>query len=130
MLLENKVKLLLVDDDKDILWINTKILTAAGYSVDTADDPEEALKKINNEPYRVVILDYIMPKMKGDELAQRILEHNNEIGVIIVTGYADLKSSMEGAENDNPHVMLKPISADELIDTVRMKVDTTPSFSG
>ena len=79
-LLIDKVKLLLVDDDKDILWVNTRILTGAGYSVDTSDDPEEALKKINNEPYHVVILDYIMPKMKGDELAQRILEYNKKSG--------------------------------------------------
>jgi len=129
-MLLDKVKLLLVDDDKDILWVNTRILTGAGYSVDTADDPEEALKKINSEPYHVVILDYIMPKMKGDELAQRILEYNNEIGVIIVTGYSELTSSMEGAEKNNPYVMLKPISAEELIDAIRMKVDTMPSFSG
>ena len=116
--MKNNFKVILVDDDEDILWINQLILEEVGYSVDVSNDPEEALKRVISEDYNVAVLDYMMPKMRGDELAERILKHDNNIRIIFLTGYAEFVSYMETVGNCNNVILLKPISEKELIDAV------------
>jgi two-component system response regulator MprA len=121
--MKKKYRILLVDDDEDILWINQMILSEAGFSVDTCNNPEEALKKIMSQNFHIVILDYMMPKMKGDELAERILEFNKNVGIIFLTGYSEFVSYMKNVGGTQNLVLLKPVSEKELIDAVKLEID-------
>ena len=56
-------RILLVDDDEDILWVNQRILSGEGFTVDISTDPEEAFEKIKSEQYHIFIIDYMMPKI-------------------------------------------------------------------
>lgn len=131
--MKNKYKILLVDDNEDILWINQMILSEAGYNVDISDDPLRALKKVYTEPFHIFILDFMMPKMKGDELAEKIIRYNasekRACGIIFLTGYSEFVNYMEKVGDSNNMILLKPISEKELIDAVNMKIDKLSCLS-
>ena len=115
-------RILLVDDDEDILWANKMILSREGFTVDISTDPEEVLEKIKSEEYHIFIIDYMMPKIKGDELAYMILALNESVGIIFLTGYSEHAAYMKMVGNVDDFILFKPISSKELIDAVNSKI--------
>jgi DNA-binding response OmpR family regulator len=115
-------RILLVDDDEDILWANKRILSGEGFTVDISTDPEEALEKIKAEQYHIFIIDYMMPKIKGDELAYMILGLNKSVGIIFLTGYSEYASYLQMVGNVDNLILFKTISRKELIDAVNSKI--------
>ena len=115
-------KILLVDDDEDILWANKMILSGEGFTVDITTDPEEALEKIKSEQYNIFIIDYMMPKIKGDELAYMILAQDKSVGIIFLTGYSEYAEYMRMVGNVDDFILLKPISRKDLIHAVNSKI--------
>jgi DNA-binding response OmpR family regulator len=115
-------RILLVDDDEDILWANKRILSGEGFTVDVSTDPEEALEKIKNEQYNIFIIDYMMPKIKGDELAYMILGLDNSVGIIFLTGYSEYAAYMQMVGNVDNLILFKPVSRKDLIDAVNSKI--------
>lgn len=83
--------LLLVDDDTELLRINTLMLEKLGYTVLAENLPEAAYRKFQQHPkdFDLVITDMTMPKMDGSVLAQKILEIRPEIPIFLCTGYSD-----------------------------------------
>ena len=120
-------RILLVDDDEDIIWINKMILSDEGFTVDVSTDPEDALKKLKSEKYDIFIIDYMMPKMKGDELANMILSLNRAVGIIFLTGYSEHAAYMQMVGNMDNLILFKPISGEELIDAVKSKIEQLQS---
>jgi DNA-binding response OmpR family regulator len=121
-------RIILVDDDDDILWINQKYLTKEGYSVDTSNDPEKALDMILSHDYDLAILDYMMPKMRGDELAKKIISTCRHTHIIYLTGYSEFSSYMEYTGDTRNTVLLKPLSKDELLHAVELKLARAKSI--
>ena len=115
-------RILLVDDDEDILWANKMILSGEGFTVDISTDPKEALEKIKSEQYNIFIIDYMMPKIKGDELAYMILAQDKSVGIIFLTGYSEYAEYMKMVGNVDDFILFKPISRKELIDAVKSKI--------
>ena len=85
----NRPKLLLVDDEPDILETLVLILEKDGYIIETAENGVVALDKINNTNYDLVVCDYVMPKMDGISLLKKIREQNNLIPFIFFSGNAN-----------------------------------------
>lgn len=123
-------RILLVDDDEDILWINKRILSGEGFTVDISTDPEEALEKIKAEEYNIFIIDYMMPKIKGDELAYMILGQDKSVGIIFLTGYSEYAEYMKMVGNVEDFILTKPISRQDLIDAVNSKIIQMKGESG
>ena len=115
-------RILLVDDDEDILWANKMILSREGFTVDISTDPEEALAKIKSEEYHIFIIDYMMPKIKGDELAYMILAQDKSVGIIFLTGHSEYAEYMRMVGNVDDFILFKPVSRKELIDAVNSKI--------
>ena len=115
-------KILLVDDDENLLWAYKMVLSDEGFKVDTSNDPEEALEKIKLEQFNVLILDYMMPKMKGDELANMILSLDKSANIIFLTGYSEYAVYMKMVGNMDNLILYKPISGKELINAVNSKI--------
>lgn len=84
-------KILIVDDDSDMVEALKIILEAGGYSVITASDGEEGLRRIRGEKPDLIILDLILPKESGDVVCRRIKEDKDfaKIPVIILTAMAE-----------------------------------------
>lgn len=86
--LKKNVSILLVDDDTDYIEVTAFFLKSKGYNVDIAIDGEEAIKKVEAGNVHIVLLDYYMPGMTGEEVVNKIREFNKEIIIILQTGFA------------------------------------------
>lgn len=109
-MLASPVKLLIVDDEKDITSALKRYFTFEGYEVDTANDPYTALRMIHQDNFLVVISDIAMPGMTGVELLGRIKQYNGMIQVIMITGYVTLDNVLSCLRLGADDCFLKPIS--------------------
>ncbi len=107
-------KVLVVDDEAPVCRSVTKILAKENCQVDSALSAEEALKKMEAEQYDVVITDLMMPKISGMELLKIIREKHPEISVIMITGYATIKTSVQAMKLGAFDYIPKPFTPEEL----------------
>ena len=80
-------RILVVDDDPDVLKVLKRFLKAHGYQVETAADGETALETLRGEPPDLLILDLELPSMSGLELLRSIKEEDVKVDVITVSGH-------------------------------------------
>lgn len=118
MSLMSKLSVLVVDDERDILEYMNDLLSAEGYEVTTLDDPKQALDKIREEIFHVVMIDLMMPTMSGLELLQQIREIDDDIAVIILTGHPRFETAQTAIQYDVSAYIQKPSSAQEFRDTL------------
>jgi DNA-binding response OmpR family regulator len=116
--MKRKTNVLVVDDQKTVCNSCKKILTQEGYFVDVALSGEEALKKVKDNGFQVVITDWKMPEIDGIEMARRIKEENPNIVVIMITGYPSVESSIKALRSGISNYVAKPFSPEELSDAV------------
>ena len=107
------LSILVVDDDKDVCEYLEDFLTAEGYRVTKVNDPTEALDALKQAEYHVCILDIMMPKLSGIDLLEQIRRVDDDIAVIILTGYPSLETAAEAIEHDVSAYIRKPFSTDE-----------------
>jgi DNA-binding NtrC family response regulator len=81
-------RILLVDDDVSVLSMLTRALTS--YDLTVAHDGAEALAVANGRPVDLLITDYLMPEMTGDELIARMREQRPGLKCLVITGHGDL----------------------------------------
>ena len=116
---------LLVEDDASVRALTDRILTEAGYTVIVTDSGAAALDALGAAPHVALLLtDVVMPAMSGVEVAERARELRPDLPVVFMTAYAHnrLTSLREGAV-----VIRKPFTPDRLLETVRTKLDRSPS---
>jgi CheY-like chemotaxis protein len=82
-------RILLVDDEPELLSVNRRLLSGLGYSVSAADSGREALGKIEADPPDLVVLDMLMPGMDGEATLRRIRAVAPAQKVIILSGFAE-----------------------------------------
>lgn len=117
--MNEKEKILIIDDDDAILDSCTQVLEKAGYAVKGAHDGEKGLEIFNNESFDVVLLDLKLPGTDGIEVLSFIKEGNPETPVIIMTGYASVESAVEAMKQGAFDYMAKPFSPKELRVNIR-----------
>ncbi len=89
------MRILVVDDEQNYCDVLKMILTAKGYTVDTAGNGKEALERLEKEPCDVVISDLKMPVMDGYELLQEIRRRQYDTEVIILTAFGTIEKAVE-----------------------------------
>lgn len=82
------VNILLVDDDKDYLNMTSAFLKQMGYNIDIADGGGVALEKLNSKNYQILLLDFYMPDMTGEQVIEEVRKKNQEIIIILQTGFS------------------------------------------
>jgi len=103
---------LVVEDDEEFRQILMEILPALGYKPREAADGETALEIFTREPFDAVITDFMLPKMTGIELMNKIRIAAPETAVIMITGYAPSVDGHEFADADG--YLMKPFRFDEI----------------
>ncbi|PAB61414.1 sigma-54-dependent Fis family transcriptional regulator [Anaeromicrobium sediminis] len=112
------MNILVVDDEIEYRQVLKIILDKRGYDTDTAANGEEALRMIKKKNYDLILTDLLMDKMDGVELLKRVKKINENIQVIIITGYGTIENAVEaikkGAYNyfvksHAPGILLKDI---------------------
>ena len=104
-----KVRILVVDDEKELTDLIVRHFGFLGYDIDGVNDPHAALKKIEDEDYNIVISDIMMPGMDGLELLRRIKEYNGGIQVIMITGYVTMHNILTAMRRGAETVFFKPL---------------------
>jgi len=113
------MRILLIEDEKDIASIVKKGLEESGYSVDMAHDGEEGLFMAQNYPADVIILDIMLPIMSGLELLNRLRESGVKVPVLLLTAKDTLKDKIEGLDTGADDYLTKPFEFTELLARIR-----------
>jgi DNA-binding response OmpR family regulator len=113
---------LVVDDEEIVLASVERTLTREGYVVDMVLTAEEALDKLSDGIYDVVITDLMMPNLNGIELLARMKEMNLSIPAVMVTGYPTIKTAIEALKLGAVDYIPKPFTRQELLSPVSRAV--------
>jgi putative two-component system response regulator len=117
-----EVNVLVVDDELGPRE-SLKMILKPFYNVFTAENGQEALKIIHEKPIDIATLDYKMPGMTGTELLREIRKFNEEMAVIMITGFGTMKSAVEGIRYGASDYLVKPFEVNEIIEIVKKNLD-------
>jgi len=119
--LPDEIRILVVDDDEDIRWLFDFILSKAGYNVEAVDDSSKALVKIGEKEFDIAILDYILPEMKGNQLAEEMRKIRPSMKIVFVTGFAEFADEINnGLGKLSQYALIKPVTQESLLETIKM----------
>jgi len=105
-----QLNILVVDDDQDVCEYLQDFLTSEGYSVTVVNDPTRTLEVMKTAEFHVVVLDLMMPKLSGIDLLHQIRQADDDVAVIILTGYPSLETATSSIEHDVSAYIKKPFS--------------------
>ncbi len=117
--------ILVVEDEEMLRTLVKEVLTRAGYSVMFAVDGEDALRVYDAERSRIdlVLLDFGLPKLAGDEVLVALRERDPEVKVVFSTGYVRKEKSRELLTLGARGVVFKPYTVLDMLDTIRDVLD-------
>ena len=111
---EQNINILLVDDDPSIIEILADLITIFGYNSDTAQNGMEAIEKLKEHSYNIVLTDMMMPGMSGMDLLKHINNNYPQIKVMVVTGYDRSFTYTDVIQAGASDFISKPFNTDEL----------------
>ena len=114
----NNRKILVVEDEKNILEVREAYLLKEGFRVITAEDGEMALKLFKTEKIHLIVLDLMLPKLSGEEVCTTI-RATSDIPIIMLTAKVDEDDKIEGLTIGADDYITKPFSPRELVSRVK-----------
>ena len=118
--------ILVVDDEPYVCDAVRMMLAFDGHKVDTAASGKDALEKFDKAKYDVVITDYAMPMMKGDELAMSIKSRAPHQPVVLITAYAEMLKASDNPLSGVDFIISKPF----LLESLREAIEKVTSPEG
>lgn len=118
-------KILVVDDDKNFLWILKQGMSAEGFSVVTAQDGQEGLDMAKSEKPDLILMDILMPKMEGTEVAAKLKEEGINVPIIFLTNVKDserVSETMEISEGKSDYILKADIHIEDVIKRIKQKL--------
>jgi DNA-binding response OmpR family regulator len=119
-------KLLLVDDEVEFVSTLAERLSMRGIEARTANNGDEALRLVKEDPPQVVILDLMMPGMSGLEALQRIKSISTAIQIILLTGIGSTSNGTKGIKMGAFDYLVKPIQIEELMQRILEALKIAP----
>ena len=113
------MKILVVEDEKDLNNIITKHLKKNNFSVDSVYDGEEALEYLDYGNYDLIILDIMLPKMNGYEVVKNLRANKNETPVLMLTARDAIEDKIKGLDLGADDYLIKPFDFGELLARIR-----------
>jgi DNA-binding response OmpR family regulator len=125
----DKIKVLIADDEQDILEIMARKIVQEGFDVTTAPDGLVAWEKVKTEAPDVLVLDLTMPNMSGWEVLEQLRAnppHQKWIPVIIVSALGEVKDMERGMALQADHYLIKPCSIEAILKGIRLMLALLP----
>lgn len=114
----DKIRILVVDDELAVQKAQALILEYSGYEVTATGSGIDAIEKIRNNFYNVVMLDVKLPDINGFEVLRAVKEINEDTMVIIMTAYGSLDTSISATNGGAYSYIFKPFNAGETLITI------------
>jgi len=123
--MEAKKKVLVIDDENDILLIIKSALHEEGYDVATANNGYDGLALAEDASPDLIILDIMMPEMDGFEVLQQLKENEKtaQIPVVILTGLSSKDKIREALNKGIDYYIVKPFEYQDLVSKVKIAID-------
>jgi DNA-binding NtrC family response regulator len=116
-------KILLVDDEHEFITTLAERLELRGITARVVFDGESALEAVATEAPHVMVLDVLMPGIKGLEVLERIKRSNPGVQVLLLTGHGSTRDGIEGMRLGAFDYMMKPLNIDTLIEKMESAID-------
>ncbi len=118
-----KTRVLIVDDEEKFSEPLAERLTLRDYDVTTSQSGEDAVVKIKQYNYDVVVLDVLMPGMSGTETLREIKKIKPLTEIIMLTGHATVETAVEGMRLGATDFLMKPCETEDLIPKIQKAHD-------
>jgi DNA-binding response OmpR family regulator len=115
MIMDEKVKIFMCEDDENLGMLLREYLQAKGYDVDLFSDGEAGARAFPKNQYNICLLDVMMPKKDGFTLAQEIRQLSSEIPIVFLTAKTLKEDVLEGFKIGADDYLTKPFSMEELL---------------
>jgi two-component system response regulator HydG len=119
--MEKQKNILVVDDDKSILRILTRILQKQGYHTQTAETGREAEEAISKQAYDLALIDVKLPDTDGVDLLQKMQAIKPDMIKIILTGFASMDNGIKALNTGADAYLIKPVEPTELLKILKEK---------
>lgn len=122
MAITKKTKILVVDDDTDIVVLISSFLAEEGFKVYTATRAKQAIEYVQNYPVDLAIIDIALPEMNGIELLKKFKEIKPNIEAIMITAYKDAEKVVEAFRLGAFDCIFKPFNLQYLRKAIMAKM--------
>ncbi len=114
-----QIRILVVDDESDNAELFKALLIKEGYLVTTLLDPTKVIPTLKEGNYHLVLLDMMMPKLSGTEVLEQIRELDDDVAVIVATGFPTVETAVASLKLSASDYVKKPVDPVAFIDTVK-----------
>lgn len=122
-------KILIIDDEINIGTLLSKFLTRNGFEVTTSTNGNNALDLMTKEPFNLVLCDFRLEDTDGREMLRKIKNTYPDTGVIIITGYSDIKLAVELIKMGAYDYITKPLYPDEILNTINKAIEAQKAIN-
>ena len=119
---ENQKKILIVDDDPDLLAVCSRALANAGYTVFAASSAEEARPYIDENKLDLLILDIYLPNKNGISLLKDVYDVDPSLAAIVITGYPAVNTVIDAIRLNVREYLCKPFTLPKLLGAVELSL--------
>jgi two-component system, cell cycle response regulator CpdR len=119
-------RILLAEDDDSMRVFLARALERAGYEVTPTDNGLDALQKLKQEPFTLLLTDIVMPRMDGIELARHASTLDPELKIMFITGFAAVTLNSDANPPKDARVLSKPFHLKNLVAEVNRLLDVAP----
>src|ERR1700744_340066 len=122
-------KILIIDDEVNVALLLSKFLTRNGFDVTTASTGTIGMEYLKNGDFNLVLCDFRLEDTDGREMLKNIKTQYPNTGVIIITGYSDIKMAVELIKMGAYDYITKPLYPDEILNTITKAIETHNALS-
>jgi len=122
-------RILLVDDDREVLHVNSEFLKGKGYQVMTAESAKDAIKLVKDFSPHCIVLDVMMPEMDGFEALENLRKHT-QVPVLFLTGRTEEADRIQGLTLGAVDYVVKPCSLEELSLRIQIHISRYRGVTG
>lgn len=114
-----QIRILVVDDEPDNAELFRALLMREGYAITALNDPTKVIGTLREGNYHLVILDMMMPKLSGTEVLEQIRQIDDDIAVIVATGFPTVETAVASLKAAASDYVKKPVEPEVFIETVK-----------
>ena len=122
------MRILLVEDERNVAAFIKKGLEEEFYSVDVAEDGSEGLLMGTSSDYDLIILDVMLPGMNGIEICKKIRERDRRVPILMLTAVDSVESKVQGLESGADDYLTKPFEFSELLARIKALLRRAPDI--